>query len=147
MLSLKLIEDRDEGAVFSIAMEFFRNSPYRHMTIDEPTVRNLVREFIYGDKTERICITLNDGQHLVGCLAAIVTKQLFNKDKIAAEVIWYVYPEYRSYKSAKMLREAYEFWATKMGATSIQLVSVDDKDKLYKRWGYVPKETAYLKEV
>lgn len=142
------MEQDDVDDVFSLAMEFFRNSPYKDMYIDESEVQNLVWEFALGPKTERLCLLLRDGDTTVGALAGLITKQLFNKDKLAVEVIWWINPEYRSFKSARILRDAYEYWAKKMGATSIQLVALEDAhDKLYRRWGYAPKEKAYLKEI
>jgi hypothetical protein len=82
----------------------------------------------------------------VGILAATAEPMLFNKTKIACELIWWIEPEFRRSRAAEKMRQAYEFWAKKVGCTSCSVVDHEDTlDKYYTRKGYERRETAYLK--
>jgi hypothetical protein len=62
--------------------------------------------------------------------------------------MWWVNPEHRSRKSLA-LKEAYEFWAKKVGAKFIQMANMNDEkiERFYQRTGYDLTERAYLKVI
>jgi hypothetical protein len=45
---------------------------------------------------------------------------------------------------------AYQEWARRVGAKTVQMAMLDDSmnlDKFYRRQGYVPAERSYIKEI
>jgi hypothetical protein len=135
------IDDLD--LVYSLAVEFKNKTPYA-----QDPVTGRFREFVGGillqDKTKTIVFLLEDGS---GMLAATSTDKFWNEEKSAIELMFYVSGN-RNYQKAKVLVHAYEYWAKEIvKAKTIQLVSIDDLDKLYQRWGYTPAERTYVKEI
>lgn len=134
----------DEDLVLSLALDFKKNSHYRDEPLDLQKFRELVRSFCQSDRTERIAILSGD----TGVLAAATVEKFWSYEKVATEFMFWITPEARGFKKAKELIAAYEYWAKKVGASTIQLVSLNPSlDKMYTRWGYRPVEYAYLKDV
>ena len=82
----------------------------------------------------------------VGVLAAIAEQNIFNRDYVAAELMWWVDPAHRKGKAAEKLRQAYEYWAKHIGCKTCALVDLlGNLDNYYKRKGYERREASYLK--
>lgn len=66
----------------------------------------------------------------------------------ASELAWWVNEDKRKSTIGTELLEAFEFWAQKVGATFVHMVSLDDRvGKYYERKGYKLLERAYIKEI
>ena len=70
---------------------------------------------------------------------------------ISSDLMVYVIPERRGSTAAPRLIKAYEEWASARGCTEITLgissgIDVQRTSKFYKRLGYVPKATNFMKE-
>lgn len=82
-----------------------------------------------------------------GIIGGVLSPVYFNPSVVfAAELFWWAPQDGRA------LREAFEAWAHEQGAAGIQFSGqVNDRqstvEKLFRRAGYVPVETGYLKRI
>lgn len=88
-------------------------------------------------------IFLADDGMCGGCLSPLYFNPAFT---LAVEFFWW------SPKNGQALRSAFEQWALEQGANAIQFSAMGDDHapaiaRLYRRAGYVPAETAYIKRV
>jgi RimJ/RimL family protein N-acetyltransferase len=145
---LKLITEDELADTVRMAVDFFHASPYKPYGVDEAEVTALAAQFLNRPK-DKTCFLLmvNDEPH--GMLAAISAKNIFNKFKTCAELVWWIDPEYRNFKYSTLMLDAYEYWAKEViGAQLIQMVCLDDKlHNLYTRRGYAKAENAFVKEI
>lgn len=146
--SLKLVTEQEREAVVRMATDFFNASPYQKYGVDTEEVNTLITAFI-NERSEKICPVLMVNNNPVGLLAALSAKNIFNKKKVTAELIWWIDPDYRNFRHSTLMLDAYEYWAKEVvHAQIIQLVCLDDKlHKLYTRRGFVRAENAYMKEI
>lgn len=130
-----------------MAIEFFNASPYKTQTIDPDRVDEFIDVFFQSRPTDRITILwVADGEPR-GLLAAVAERNLFNYDRFAGELVWWIDPPYRKSRAAYKMIEAYEYWAKeKAGCKTVTLVDLmGNLDRYYKRKGYERRETTYLK--
>ena len=87
----------------------------------------------------------HEGQ-VQGLLMASWFEHPFGAGRYAKETVWYVAPVARGRGAIKML-DAYEAWAREQGCVSVGMASLatNDVSRLYKRRGYAPVETHFLK--
>lgn len=145
--SLKLPTEEDFPDLLRMAREFALASPYKDYEIDDAKIAETVQQLLTSPSSILIVLTFAGGN--VGVLAGTVTEFLFNRDKIASEIVWWVDPAHRNAKSLDLLK-AYEYWAKhKMGCRLITLSSLDDKrlERLYRLRGYRKTEEAFIKEI
>jgi Acetyltransferase (GNAT) family len=140
----------DHYRCVEMGIRFAEASPYADLQVDEAKVHEMVHTFISAPNDKKIILLLlNELEYPVGMVLGTIEEFLFNRKKIAAEVAWWVDPEFRGRNSVQLL-EAYEYWATMCKADVIQMSLLHDEhqeklDKLYKRKDYVPTETGYIK--
>lgn len=147
---LKIATDNEAEDLIRLSTAFFEASPYAKFGVSKKKVAETVHSFVNGNKLELMPIALMHGSKAVGVLAAIANENIFNRRKVCMELIWWVDPEYRGYKQAKMMVDAYEYWAkVKIDAQIVQLVSLEwnDMGKFYTKLGYEKAESAYIKEI
>jgi RimJ/RimL family protein N-acetyltransferase len=121
--------------------------PTLGLEIDPEEVAAFLVPFIDQRNAERMCILLTVDDVPRGILIAASTKNLFNKHKVTAEIAWWISPEYRGYKSARLMIDAYEYWAKNIvHAQVMQMVALDDSlDAMYRRKGFTKAELSYIK--
>lgn len=97
-------------------------------------------------------IAVADGK-IVGFLMAIVTPFLFNAEyKSAAEIAYYVHPDYRKGGAGiRLIRQA-ENVGRQLGLKYLNMVHMDDvnperPDAVYKKLDYTLNETVFTKEL
>lgn len=144
---LKLATPEDLPDILDMAMAFAHASPYK----DFPMAREKIEELVLAllkDRNKTIVVLYMHENKPVGMLAGMSSEMLFSREIIASEVIWWVDPRFRSRKTLA-LKEAYEFWAKRIGAKYIQMANLDDQkiERYYERSGYKLTERAYLKVV
>jgi hypothetical protein len=82
-----------------------------------------------------------------GVFMAAVTDHPFAPVKVATEVVWWIEPEYRGTVASDMLA-AYEAWAREQSASFVGMAALEAAPRagvIYRRRGYVPAETHYIK--
>ncbi len=145
MLVLGTEVHRDD--IKRMALAFFNASPYKPLSVDPDRIEELIDVFFQSKPTDRITILwVADGEPR-GLLAAVAETNLFNYQRFAGELVWWLDPEYRRGHAASKMIEAYEYWAKeKAGCQSCSLVDLlGNLDKYYTRKGYERRETTYLK--
>lgn len=96
--------------------------------------------------TASCCIVL--GERPVGVLMARMFSHPFGAGWWAKETVWFVEPAHRGRGSLRML-DAYEDWARSVGCSVIGMASLasNDVSALYRRRGFAPVETHFIKEL
>lgn len=150
--SLRLATKADVPSLLVMAEEFHIESPYSRFPIDREKYEQLVLSFVQNDPS-KVCVVLHDDDLLMGMIAGHVQELLFGKQRIASEVVWYVYPNFRNGTGGVRLRKAFEYWAENVvKADIVHMASLNNEhaEKLkthYEKKGYKLFEMTYLKEV
>ena len=89
---------------------------------------------------------------IVGAIAGVVTELPINDFIVSQELMLWLDPSHRNGKTAPKLIDAYVEWATKLGCDYARLSALDvildgKAGILFKRKGFKPIETAYIKEL
>jgi hypothetical protein len=95
-----------------------------------------------------VILYLRDGKP-VGFIGGILTKMIASKEQVATEVFWYVSPEARGSRKSLSLKEAFEYWAKRVGAKFVVMSSLADTivERYYERTGYKLMEKSFLKVI
>lgn len=146
-MTLKLATVEDTGAVIEMAMAFAKVSPYKDFPMEREKIEELVLQLM-RDRNKTVVILYMHNDKPVGMIAGMSSEMMFSRETIASEVIWWVEPGFRSRKTLA-LKEAYEYWAKRIGAKYIQMANLDDQkiERYYERTGYKLTERAYLKVI
>lgn len=88
------------------------------------------------------------GKPAHGVLMAMTFEHPFGAGKWAKETVWYIAQQARGGAALQML-DAYEAWAREQGCVAIGMASLasNDVSSLYKRRGYTPAETHFVKSI
>jgi GNAT superfamily N-acetyltransferase len=97
-------------------------------------------------------VFIADVGHPVGCLMGRTHEWIFSREKVAAELLWWVDPEYRKTTIARDLQQTFNEWAVSEGADILQMsMAVTEQspliDRFYKRQGFKQTESHYLKRL
>lgn len=99
------------------------------------------------DSLDATCLVLDNGGFVGGVLMARVVDYELGPVRVAKETVWWIDPDQRGLAGDDMLA-AYEAWATGRGATVIGMAALEVAPRagaLYRRRGYAPVETNFLK--
>lgn len=146
-MTLKLATAEDFPYILEMAQKFAAASPYKDFPMEEEKIQELILTLMKDRNKTIIVLYVHDGKP-VGMLAGMSSEMIFSREIIASEVIWWVDPGFRSRKTLA-LKEAYEYWAKRIGAKYIQMANLDDQkiERYYERTGYKLTERAYLKVI
>lgn len=117
---------------------------------DSKKVNDLVTQLVQAHEGF-VQIALADDE-IVGALIGVVSGIPINSLVFAQELMFWLDPNHRNGKTAPKLIDAYVQWAETMGCNFIRLSELDNildgkAGILFKRKGFIPVETAYVKEV
>jgi GNAT superfamily N-acetyltransferase len=148
---LKLATPQDKNAIISLLLDFHRNSNYAHFPLQWSKMDALIDVFT-TDRENKVCILAEHMGEAVGLIAGQISESIFNDDKIASELIWWVDEKHRNSRIGLELFNAFEYWAKRSGCKHIQMVHLqtdkaDRIHRLYSKRGYRVAESAYLKEL
>lgn len=148
-LKIATIDDLDQ--VVPMCEAFVKESPYHKNRYDLEKIKKTAEHLLTQPKETAIVILAQHETDTVGFLVGIITEELFSNSRIAAELVYWVAPDWRKgFSYGRDLLDAYEFWARKIGATYITLGSLSTNpriDTLYKRRGYNKTEHSFVKEL
>lgn len=146
MIRLATVDDIPE--LFRLCVqcheEYGHNPP-----MSEAKSKDLLYDYIASDHTERV-VFVSQSKDITGLLMGVITPAFYSFHRQAYELVWWVRPEFRRSRDAIRLFLAYELWAEKMGAFSINTSSVNDwnsLDRLYLSRGYRKTEQSYRKVI
>lgn len=111
------------------------------------------REFSESKVTSILEFLIDSDEGLValagnyGVFIATTTPSLFSDNKQTSELIFYIKPEKRNWKTARKLIRIYEYWAKEIvGADYAFMTLINTRvGNLYKKMNYEYKETLYAK--
>lgn len=139
---LRIATPEDYDITYGFAEKFLLASRYGSLS-DKDSLSNLVKIFLSSSKEERICILSEEGM-----IAGQTSPFMFGAKKVATELGWWVEPEHRKSGIGKLLLQAFEAWAKKVGCDLIVMISLDDElGKFYEANGYILTERSYIKEI
>ena len=100
----------------------------------------------HSGRDNACCIVLEQDGCAQGVLMAQSFQHPFGAGLWAKETVWWIEPDYRGRSGLRMLA-AYEDWARGIGCVSIGMASLESNDVsgLYRRCGYAPAETHFIK--
>lgn len=150
-MTLKLLTHEDIPHLLKLAEMFHSESPYSDTEFVPDKVVALAEESIRNPKGY-LCVLALEGEQIVGFLGGVITELPFSSEKIAAELAWYVLPEFRGGRYAKELHEAYEYWANLLKVSKIQMALLEGPyrkalTRLYRMRGYKETEHSFVKEI
>lgn len=148
------IRDANHGDILdiTIAAKLFSketNHPALN-TINPNKVASALQQLIDSDLGFVKVVCFND--EIVGALAGAVTELPINDLVVSQELMLWLEPNHRNGKTAPKLIDAYVDWATRQGCDFARLSALDvvldgKAGILFKRKGFKPIETAYIKEL
>jgi GNAT superfamily N-acetyltransferase len=137
----------DIPAILSGIEDFVTSTNYRSEPLDvahvEATLGNLL------DLQDGLVAVLeNDAGHFCGAFVGLAHAHLFSGRRMLGELFLYTTRQARGH-GAKLRRFA-EDWARDNGCVTFTASYPDSEkhlDKVYRRWGFVPNEIHYRKEL
>lgn len=144
---IRIATERDIPRLVELGQMSLQNGPYKDRVKDVPeqSVR-LAQMLIQTGKV--LLIECEDG--IVGVLGLAFFPHYYTGEKTAAEVIWYILPEYRPHlglESIALFRAA-ERVAREEGCTMIQFTAPTQQvAKIYETAGLKALEVAYYKDL
>ena len=148
---LKLLTEEDIPAVVELGRHFLDASPYSNLEFSEAAARRSLQLCLLQPEKNICILSENEEGVIVGALLGAVTSLPFSDDLVAAEIAWWVEPSHRKGSAGLRMKEAYEYWARKMGAKKISMALLsgpyeDKLDKYYRSSGFQKAETAYVRD-
>lgn len=146
---LIVANESNEDEAVDLLHLFFSSTNYKEDNWDEVKVRDIYRGLLKDTENSLVLLMERDGK-IVGILAATCAEMLFSFERVAAELAWYVHPEYRTSKESWKMVKAFEWWAkNKVGATYTSMAHLGNEklSKLYEKRGYSKQEEVYLRRL
>lgn len=134
----------DLNQLVFMARKFWEESPYNGFSFASDKIAAWFRNAI-DDETCFVGVIASDKVH--GMIAGQLISPVFSHDKVAAEIAWYVHPDFRHSSVAMRLIKEYENWAKTAKVSNFSMLSTSPavvKD-VYTRLGYSPVEITYQK--
>lgn len=148
---LRIAKEADADVVLRLCKEFFAKTQYGRITLDDRHVSDLIAPFLIPENRDSICILWDNDPHF-GIIAGQLSVVPLIQRKVVTECLWYVDPGLRGSSAGKELLDAFEHWASLVGADLIQMMCMPDGtgkllDRYYKSRGYTLTELTYTKEL
>ncbi len=122
----------------------------RTLGFDHDKVLSIYKRYLESDKADLIVILAEEDSRVFGFIVGLCEAPLFTNDKVCMELAWWVDEDKRNSRDSIQLMKAYEHWAVNIAkAKMVQMAmlnEVTDLDRFYRRLGYRPGETSYIKD-
>lgn len=144
---IRLAKPSDKGALAYACKKFLEETNYP-FALDTKKLFDSFDEAIINP--ELLALVYQEENKIVGFLFAGIASPPFSSTRVAAEMAWFVLPEYRGTKNSFRLLHAFEYWGEKEKCDFLVLNDVhtlNDLGTLYTRMGYTLTEKTYVKEV
>ena len=146
---IRLATKEDTPHILSLCLNFFNASSFSSASeFNEDHVTNFISGVLDKPLTEGV-VLLAYREKPIGILASLKTQLMFSGEDVSCELVWWVEPEYRRSRDGLELLSAYEYWAKHVAKVSKIQVSnlTPEVEKIYRKRGYVPQETAWIKGI
>lgn len=148
------IRDAVESDVFDITLsvkQFCKEIPHPAWgKVDSNKIKDIVVNLI-NHESGFVKVACCDDD-IVGVLIGLVSSAPINDYTFSQEIMFWFDPDHRNGKIAHKLIDAYVDWSKRSGCSFSRLSSLDELlgsrvGILFKRKGFTPIETAYVKEL
>lgn len=146
-MMLRLAVPEDTPILLEMAKKFISVSPYSKYPVIDEKILELIHQCL--DYTKNIIFVYTTDMGLpVGMLAATTNEFLFNRNRTASEMVWWVEPSYRG-RGGTVLKAAFEHWARHVSAEYAHMSSLDTPlvNRYLTRSGYTKTECTFIKEL
>ena len=149
-----ILRDAIETDVLDIVLavkQFCKEVPHPAWgRFDSNKVKDLVSSLIDSEAGFVKIVTIDE--EVVGALIATATPVPINSFIFAQELMFWLDPDHRNGKTSPKLIDAYVEWSKAVGCDFVRLSTLDELldsrvGVLFKRKGFKPIETAYIKEL
>ena len=145
---IRTAEETDIPRIVELGMQSLLDGPYAGIIKQNPKKAAESALRVIQAANGKILLYLNDAAVIVGVLAFVIYPEIFTGEDTAHELMWYVLPDERKGGAGTKLLWAAENLAKSLGAVWMGVTSPSpDVSAIYKRFGYNPMETAYLKRL
>lgn len=147
--NLRLATEQDIDVLLELGKAFYEESPFpAYAEWDEDSASLHIFHVI--DSGVIILAEKAETSEIVGMVGLLCTPWPYNGNKmLATEVAFYIRPENRGTNLAVAMKECAEAAAELEGCSMMSLMTLSSSppvvDKMYRRAGFQPTETAYLK--
>lgn len=143
----KLATIQDIPELLSLCEQAHKESPHE-LRLDREQIFSSLHEII--EKGVIICYVQDN--RIVGLIGGITTFTIMSLEKVGAELLWFVHPDYRRSRNALKLLTAFEYWCWSQDCKAITLGNMPNDSfeatkKFYTRKGYKLIEMAYMKRI
>lgn len=147
---LRFARPDDQERLIKLASNFHETLDGSYGPIVEDKAIELIEYCSNPTIKDSVLICWEEDENLQGLIAGQATEVLFNRDKVATELIWWVEPAYRKGEAASQLLGAFNYWAEFVGCRYVQMVGLQNDyskalDRYYKREGFRIAETTYVR--
>jgi|TARA_R110000868_G_scaffold154643_3_gene380742 GNAT superfamily N-acetyltransferase len=149
-----ILRDAIETDVLDIVLavkQFCKEVPHPAWgRFDSNKVKDLVSSLIDSEAGFVKIVTIDE--EVVGALIATATPVPINSFIFAQELMFWLDPDHRNGKTSPKLIDAYVEWSKAVGCDFVRLSTLDELldsrvGVIFKRKGFKPIETAYIKEL
>lgn len=153
MIELKIATWDHFPDILEMSEKFHQASPYKDTEVfDESRVSEIIIPIIESP-IDRIILVLENSEtkRAVGMVIGTTTLGLFSRSKIAAELAWWVDPEYRTKHSLRLL-DGFLYWAQNVAkCDTVQMALLENSlverlTKVYNRKGLNLTERAFYRK-
>lgn len=130
-----------------LGVSVFADEAYPNESVDTDRVATFLRATI-GNPDGLVAVMETDRGMFAGLFVALLHRNLLTGLPSMGEILFYVDPEARGH--GKRLLTYAEDWARDRGCKRATLCHLETTPRLetaYRRWGYVPLERSYQKEL
>lgn len=147
---LKLATLDDYPAAEELIVNFFTAGNFPYGDIDLTKIRVLFEQAV--SSPDAVAILWIEDDKPQGLIVGQCTEVIFNTNRVATEMVWWVEPAYRKGAAGKDLLGAFEYWAGLKNCRFIQMVGLQNEytpllARYYKQKGYTVAENSYVKEL
>ncbi|WFE90484.1 GNAT family N-acetyltransferase [Roseibium porphyridii] len=148
---VSIAEPSDIDALINLGAAIASETAYRSITFDPLRAREFAEMYLAETETHKIFVHKSRGR-LQGALFGYVTDYIFSRDLMAAEELFYIYPEDRKSRIAIKLMRAFETWARTKSVIEIcfSVSTQDQADRIgrfYEKMDYVRVGGVYKKKM
>ena len=151
---IRTAELRDIPRLLVLGRQFHAESRYADLGLEfDPLVlRDNFESLIDESNPDAGVFVAERSEEIVGMACVIRSRPFMSRARVAAELFWWIRPEYRGTVDAVRLMLALERWAKESGCTVMTMMDLlpiesSPAAAIYTRLGYTPVERSWIKKV
>jgi hypothetical protein len=152
-LTLKIATYDHFPEILEMFERFHGSSNYKNCEFDQSKMSDVVINAIEDKSSQCLVVLVDESNSAKGVLFGSISEQIFNRERTAFEIVWWVNPEYRNTRASIRLFKAFEYWAKKTNCTNIVTGAAEETKetagvkRFYAKHGYSPVECNFIKRI